>query len=91
MHDLPHLHLVGEIIETCEHQGQRRIRIALQSLCIDLAIGPDVDASLGEVIVIDAGVAIHHIAPLQPEKADDLTPPETGGATSDGTRSILPT
>lgn len=65
MSTAPHLQLVGEIIESCERDGRQHVRMALQSLCIDFVIAEDAEeVHLGEVIVIDAGIAVRRVTPL---------------------------
>lgn len=64
MSTTPHLQLVGEVIESCERDGLQHVRIALQSICVDVVIGENEDAHLGDIIVIDAGISVRHITPL---------------------------
>jgi hypothetical protein len=64
------LFLVGEIVETCEKNGENHARVALKSLCVDLLLNPGDKTHLGDTVVIDANITIKYAASRSDEQPD---------------------
>lgn len=60
------VHLLGEIVEVIEREGQRMFRIQLKRCHVDVPAGGFPDAHLGDPVAIEARVTIHQTSPGDP-------------------------